>query len=740
MSDAQQELAVHQGEVLEGILERIVFQSAATQFTVARIRRESDDAEVTAVGALLGIAPGTPVILRGAWATDPRYGEQFRIASYQTRSPQTILGLERYLGSGLIPGVGPELARRIVSHFGLQTLELIAANPRRLEEVDGIGRARAESIAAAFAEHAHVQEVMVFLRGHGVSPAHCARIYKRYGEATIGVVRENPYRLALDIWGIGFRTADAIAMALGIATDAPERIEAGVLHVLGRLAESGHMHAPEDELCRQATDMLGTDEVAVREAIVRLDAENLIVRESLGDRGVCASVTALWDTERDAASALAELARTPMQTPRLDLDTAIAAFEARAQIELAPEQKRAVRAAVMDKCVVITGGPGVGKTTIVRGIADITRAEHRSLALCAPTGRAAKRLAEATGMTAQTVHRLLELNPRTGSFERNIDTPLDADTVIVDEASMVDCALFRALVIALPPSAQLILVGDVDQLPSVGPGAVLADVIASGAATVVRLTEIFRQAAESQIVLNAHRINAGEAPTLSPPPGDDPDRTDFYFVSRDDPTAARATVVELCAERIPRTFGFDPLVDIQVLAPMHRGECGTTALNLALQERLNPQRPGARDLARGNRAFRAGDKVMQTRNNYDREVYNGDIGVVTSLSADRGELAVELPDGRRISYERDDLDQLMHAFAVSVHKSQGSEYSAVVLPLLTQHYMMLERTLLYTAVTRGKKLVVIVGAPRAVSMAVRNGASRKRYTWLAERIRTAAEL
>lgn len=735
MSGAQRHVAE---QVLEGIVERIVFQSAATQFTVARIRRD-DDSEVTAVGALLGIGPGTPVILRGAWVTDPRFGPQFRITSYQTRSPETLLGLERYLGSGLIPGVGPELARRIVARFGLNTLELITADPRRLEEVDGIGAARAASIASAFASHAQVQEVMVFLRGHGVSPALCARIYKRYGDATIGVVRENPYRLALDVWGIGFRTADAIAMALGLARDAPARIEAGVLHVLGKLAESGHMHVPEEDLCRHATTMLEVDEDAVTGAIARLDGESLIVREALGDRGMCASVTALWDTERDAAAALATLAATPMRAPRLDIETAIAAFETRAGIELAPEQKRAVRTAVIDKCVVVTGGPGVGKTTIVRGIAGITRAEHRALALAAPTGRAAKRLSEATGMPALTIHRLLELNPRTSTFERNADNPLDADTVIIDEASMVDCALFRALVVALLPSAQLILVGDVDQLPSVGPGAVLADVIASGAASVVRLTEIFRQAAESQIVINAHRINDGEGPLLAPPPGNDPSRTDFYFVARDDPAAACATVVDLVAERIPKSFGFDPFLDVQVLAPMHRGQCGTTALNLALQERLNPLPPGARDLARGARAFRAGDKVMQTRNDYEREIYNGDIGVIASLASEGGGLVVELSDGRRIDYERDDLDQLMHAFAVSIHKSQGSEYPAVVIPLVTQHYMMLERTLLYTAVTRGKQLVVLVGAPRAIAMAVENTASRTRHTWLAERIRTALE-
>jgi exodeoxyribonuclease V alpha subunit len=728
---------------LAGTLARVVFQNPVTHWTVARVAAAGSggaDHEVTVVGALFGVAPGAELLLHGAWVDDRRYGRQFRVDSYTTRSPETLVGIERYLGSGLIPGIGPELAKRIAAKFGLDTLEVINRDPGKLIEVEGIGPARAERIAVAWVEQRDVQDVMVFLRGHGVSGAYAARIFKRYGKDAVGVVRENPYRLSLDIWGIGFKTADQIARNLGIAADAPARLEAGLVHVLGELAQDGHVHAPEAELIKTAAQLLELPRESFYEPIERLVHSRLLVSEELGDRGTCLSLTGLWDHEHVSAEAFAELADTPMRGMRplcaAEVAEAIERFERDAGITLAPQQRQAIEAAVRDKCVVITGGPGVGKTTIVRGILSVLSRRDRRVELAAPTGRAAKRLAETTGAPAQTLHLLLEFQPRTGTFERNAELPVDADMIIVDETSMVDIALFRTLLVALRPESQLVLVGDVDQLPSVGPGAVLADVIGSGAATVVKLTEIFRQAAQSAIVVNAHRVNRGESPELGAgggvPTATD---TDFFFIERDDPVQGRDTVVELCAERIPRRFGFDPVTDIQVLTPMHRGDLGTTALNMALQERLNPARAGEVEMVRGDRRFRVGDKVMQIRNDYDKEVFNGDLGVITAMQELGGAPVVEFLDGRRAEYGRDEIDQLIHAYAVSVHKAQGSEYPAVILPLVTQHYMMLQRNLLYTALTRAKRLVVLVGSRRAVHMAVRNQSMRQRWTWLAHRIR-----
>jgi exodeoxyribonuclease V alpha subunit len=716
---------------LDGTLGRVVFRDDDSHFTVARFAVVDRPEPVTVVGELVAVSDGAPLRLRGRWVDDRKWGRQFKIETYHLRAPETLLGIERFLGAGLIPGIGPGLAKRLVQRFGMDTLAIIETAPARLTEVEGIGTARAARIAAAWSEHRHVQDVMVFLRGHGVSAAFAARIVKRYGKDAIAKVRENPYRLAVDVWGIGFRTADAIAQRLGIARDAPARLEAGLVHVLDEQLEDGHLHVPEDTLYAAAAELLGVDRERLRTPLAALDHGRLVVREPLGNRGVCVSLAAAHAAEVEAAAAFAELVATPARAITLDVDAAVRDVEVKAGLELAAEQRRAVAAAVVDKCVVITGGPGVGKTTIVRAITLLAALARRRVALAAPTGRAAKRLGESTGAEAVTLHRLLEYQPQTGQFARGRDHPIDADVVIVDETSMVDVPLLRALLLAIRPSAQLVLVGDVDQLPSVGPGAVLGDIIASGAATVVRLTEIFRQAAQSRIVVSAHRINRGEVPDLEPPTAGA--TSDFYFVGRDDPEVARTTVVELVADRIPGRFGFDPVTEIQVLTPMHRGELGTAALNAALQARLNPS-AGA-ELARGDRAFRAGDKVMQLRNDYDRNVFNGDIGVIAHVDADAAVLRVDFADGRVADYERAELDQLVHAYAVSVHKSQGSEYPAVVLPLATQHYMMLQRSLLYTAVTRGKRLVVIVGSRRAVGMAVRNATARQRHTWLAERIR-----
>ena len=730
-------------ETLEGTLDRVVFQNSENQWTVARLAVAGRAAPVTVVGSLYGVATGTPLVLRGAWEVDRKYGPQFRVESYRTRSPETLVGIERYLGSGMIPGIGPELAKRLVARFGLDTLSVIEKDPDRLIEVEGIGPARARRVAESWVAQRDIQDVMVFLRGHGVSTAYAVRIYRRYGKDAMGVVRSNPYRLAIDIWGIGFKIADGIARSLGIDARAPERLEAGVLHVLGELTEDGHTHAPEEEVRRRAGELLGgeVDGAMLEAAVERLLASGLVVRERLSEGAPCLSLAEMWRTEGEAAAAFAQVCATPRAPWSIDVEAALGWFEKRDAIQLAAEQRRAVAAALRDKCVVVTGGPGVGKTTIVRAIVALLAAKRRRVGLAAPTGRAAKRLSESTGGEALTLHRLLEFDPRRGVFERGSTNRLEVDALVVDEVSMVDTDLFRALVAALPPAAQLVLVGDVDQLPSVGPGAVLADVIASGAATVVELTEIFRQAAESRIVVNAHRVNRGEPPELEAPPGDEPARSDFYFVERDDPAAARDTLVDLVCDRIPARFGFDPRRDVQVLTPMHRGEVGTLALNQILQARLNPAAPERGELARGERVLRVGDKVMQVRNDYDKDVFNGDVGLVRAMRTadDGGEraLEVELADGRVVDYTAADVDQLAHAYAISVHKSQGSEYPAVVIPLLTQHYLMLQRNLLYTAITRGKRLVVLIGSRRAVTMAVKNRAAHARWTWLAERIRAA---
>ena len=717
---------------VEGTIDRIVFQNPDNAFTVAKLSLENGE-EVTVVGPLVGMQKGSPLLLSGEWIEDKRFGRQFKIESFQVQSPQTLLGIERYLSSGLIPGIGEELAKRIVAEFGLKTFNIISTAPKRLTQVDGIGPSRATKITAAWKDHKEIQEVMVFLRGHGVSAAFAARIYKRYGADSIDIVRANPYRLALDIWGIGFKSADAIALNLGIARDAGERIEAGFLHVLGQLSEDGHVHAPQEHCEETASALLGVDKALIAPAIDRLLTSRLVVRERIDAGAMAISLTELHECECKAAEYFSLIARTEHDPVQLDLEEFLKDYQERYEITLAPQQKQAIEAGVRDKCVVITGGPGVGKTTIIRALVQIYERANREIALAAPTGRAAKRLSESTGQNAQTLHRLLEFQPQSGGFEKSESNPIDANIVIVDEASMVDIALFASLVSALPPDANLIMVGDIDQLPSVGPGSVLADLITSAVPTVVKLTEIFRQAAQSAIIISAHAVNRGEMPDLSPPAGDAPDRSDFYFIERDDPIAARETVVELISDRIPKRFGFDPLLDIQVLTPMHRGELGTTALNLALQETIGGK-SGSPEIKRGTRAYRVGDKVMQVRNNYDKEVFNGDVGIVKFVHRQEGALHVELLDGRLIHYERNSLDDLMHAFAISVHKSQGSEYPCVILPLLTQHYMMLQRNLLYTALTRGKELVVVVGSSRALSMAVRNHSSKERWTYLSERI------
>jgi exodeoxyribonuclease V alpha subunit len=722
-------------ETVEGTVERVVFSGDDGEFTVARLKVEGERDPVTVVGTLLGLPVGARIRASGYREMNPRFGPQFRVVSFTELSPQTLDGIKRYLGAGLIKGIGPEFAARIVARFGEKTLEILDTRPERIRDVPGIGRSRAEAIKKAWAAQRGQREVMVFLQGYGVSPALAARIYKRYGAQAVAKVRENPYRLAFDVWGIGFLSADRLATALGIAKESDVRVAAGVRHVLDEAGGQGHVYLPRERLVALASERLGVDVTLVEPAVDRLARDGEIAVEH-GDGGEAVYETGLLRAEIAAAEGLRRLRRTPCRPLPIDPDGAIERYEKESDITLAKAQAEAIRHALRESVLVITGGPGVGKTTIVRGIvATFLRCKLR-VALAAPTGRAAKRLQEATGQPAATLHRLLEWRPAEGMFGRNQSRPLDADLLVVDEASMIDIRLCADLTQALASGTRLVLVGDQDQLPSVGPGMVLRDAIASGAIPVVRLSEIFRQAAQSLIVTNAHRIHDGELPELGTPPSEGPqaDTRDFFFLEEDDPARAVQMVRDLVVTRLPRRYGLSPF-DIQVLVPMHRGELGAANVNQVLQESLSA---GGDELRTGNRLFRVGDRVMQLRNDYDKDVFNGDVGQVLRIARDDGdeELVVRF-DEREVPYARDELDELTLAYAATVHKSQGSEYPAVVIPVHTQHFVMLQRSLLYTAVTRGKKLVVLVGTRKALGIAVRNAEVAQRCTRLGQRLAKA---
>jgi exodeoxyribonuclease V alpha subunit len=730
---------VFPGSVVEATLERITFANEETGFTIARVDVGRGGDLVTVVGALLGAQPGEALRMRGRWGSHPQFGRQFHVDDYTTVLPATVQGIRRYLGSGLIKGIGPKLAEKIVDHFGVKALEVIETAPERLIEVPKLGPKRTKLIADAWEEQKAIKEVMVFLQGVGVSTSLAIRIYKQYTDTSIDVVRADPYRLASDVWGIGFKTADTIAKAVGIPHDSPQRIKAGLQFTLSEATGNGHCFLPEQELIGAAIKILQVDTGLVIECLAELVAEEGVVREEVpgeedGRPTVAIYLVPFHRAEIALAGQFLRLLKTSADRmpafAEVDWDKALSWLHGQTGADLAPEQEAAVKLALSEKVAVLTGGPGCGKSFTVRSIVTLAKAKGAKILLAAPTGRAAKRLTELTAHDAATVHRLLELKPG-GDAAYDKDRPLDADLVVVDEASMLDLLLANKLLKAIAPGAHLLLVGDVDQLPSVGAGEVLRDLLAPDTPIPhVRLTRIFRQASKSGVVTNAHRINAGDFPQTQ-------GLADFFHFSVEDAEEAAKVTVDVVARRIPAKFGLNPRLDVQVLTPMHRGPAGAGALNTMLQEALTPSRDGIAERRFGGRTFRIGDKVTQMRNNYDKGengVFNGTQGVVTAMSMEDQKLTVRTDDGEDVDYEFGELDELTHAYAVSIHRSQGSEYPCVVIPVTMSAWMMLQRNLLYTAVTRAKKLVVLVGAKKAIGQAVRTAGAGRRHTTLDYRL------
>jgi exodeoxyribonuclease V alpha subunit len=720
---------------LQGQIERITFTSEETGYTVAKIKVYGRQELVTIIGNMVNPTPGEIVKMKGEWTNNPKYGEQFKIVFCETTTPASVHGIEKYLGSGLVKGIGPVMAKRIVKMFKEKTLDVIENEIDKLVDVEGIGQKRIGMIKKAWEEQKEIREVMIFLQSHGVSSGYAAKIYKHYGNGSIKVVQNNPYRLATDIFGIGFITADKIAEKLGFAKDCDIRAAAGILYVLHELSDEGHVYYPYEPLLLKCKEMLDIDREIIIKAMGAVSLDKQIVIEDLNsdlaefaENNKAVYLAGYYTAEKNLATRLKTLINSPQSIRKIDAEKAIQWIQEKLSINLAEKQIEAVKCAAENKVMIITGGPGTGKTTIINAVIKIFSAINTKIMLAAPTGRAAKRMAETTGTEAKTIHRLLEYNMRKGGFQKNEESPLDCQLLIVDEASMIDTLLMHHLLKAIPPTATFIMVGDINQLPSVGAGNVLKDIIDSGIAPVVQLNEIFRQAKESSIIVNAHKINEGIIPNLKSRQNN---LDDFYFIEQEDPEKVLGMLLHLVKERIPKRFGFNAINDIQVLTPMHRGTVGAGNLNIELQKALNP---GEHGVSRGGRLYRINDKVMQIVNNYDKEVYNGDIGRITVIDEEEREVKVSIDD-REITYDYNDLDELVHAYAVSVHKSQGSEYPAVVIPIMTQHYMLLQRNLLYTGVTRGKKLVVLVGTKKAMAIAVKNNKTEKRFTLLQQRLR-----
>jgi exodeoxyribonuclease V alpha subunit len=718
-------------ENLTGIIERVTFHNPDTGFAVLRVQARGRRGLVTVVGQMPSAVVGEYIHASGEWIQDRVHGEQFKAAELRCTPPHTVEGIEKYLGSGLVKGIGPHFAKKIVAVFGERTLQVIDESPAFLKEVKGVGVKRIQRIRESWQEQKAVRDIMVFLQSNGVGTGRVVRIYKTYGDKAVELVRGNPYRLATDVWGFGFKTADELAARLGIDRASPLRARAALRFVLQEASQEGHVGVPEEAVVRRTAELTSIAEDIVRAAVESERQAGDLVREPGGEEPWL-YLKPLFMAELGVARALGKLRLGRHPLPALDLDAALAWVEKKMGLQLAATQRAALQAATREKVLIVTGGPGTGKTTIVRGILEIFTARQQRVALCAPTGRAAKRLSETTGREAKTIHRLLEFDPAFGGFKRDATQPLDVDLLVVDEASMVDVVLMYQLLRAVPPHACVVFVGDVDQLPSVGPGTVLADVIASKTVPVARLTEIFRQAGQSWIVRAAHAIKHGDMPESAPPA-----QGDFYFVEADSPDSILERIVVMVRERIPARFGLDPLRDVQVLTPMNRSELGAQALNLRLQEVLNPAKGGPQ-VQRFGWTFRTGDKVMQTHNNYPKEVFNGDIGRIHAIDETERALTVDF-EGKLVAYDYGELDELNLSYAVTVHKAQGSEYPAVVIPLHTQHYMMLQRNLLYTGVTRGKKLVVVAGSRKALEMAVQRQDTTRRYSALLRRLREESE-
>jgi exodeoxyribonuclease V alpha subunit len=707
-------------ERLRCVVERITYSNEENGFSVLKVKAKNYADLIAAVGTLAAVNVGSVLLLTGEWKVDSKYGRQFLVSSWEEKLPATVMGIERYLGSGMIKGIGPKFARRIVEKFGADALEIIENMPDRLIEVEGIGQKRVTAVKKAWNDQKEVRNIMLFLQEHQASTTHAVKIFKTYGNDSIQVVKENPYRLADDIWGVGFKTADTIAMKMGFGKDGYYRCRSGLFYVLNEFSNAGHCYVPREELLKEAVSMLEVSEERLSAALEQMLAENDLHYEE-PDR---IFLLPFYFSEKGVSQRIHNIMKTPVPMPDFDISQQIQKMEQKFGIRYDEIQKDAIHKALCSKVMVLTGGPGTGKTTTTRGIISAFMMQRMKILLAAPTGRAAKRLSETTGMEAKTIHRMLGFSPK-GGYEYNEENPLDTDVLIVDESSMIDVILMFNLLKAVPVTATVIFIGDADQLPSVGAGNVLLDIISSDVIPVIRLATIYRQARTSNIIMNAHRINHGEFPMLQ-----GGKQSDFFFVEEELPENIPALISELCSKRLPSYYKADPIRDIQVLTPMQRGETGAVNLNALLQEALNP---GKLCLRRGGIEYRLGDKVMQIKNNYDKEVFNGDIGQVSAVNIQERELTV-LFDERPVNYDISELDELVLAYAITIHKSQGSEYPIVVMPFTMQHFIMLQRNLLYTGVTRAKKILVLVGTKKAIGYAVKNNKTTKRNTCLAERL------
>ncbi len=716
---------------IEGHLEHITYFNEDTHYTIARLKPAGLTAAVTVVGYLAGVSLGETIKINGRWETHPKFGQQLKIDSFEVTLPAGIDGIRTYLGSGIVKGIGPSLAARMVKAFGAQTLEIIEGHPERLVEVDGIGESKAALIQSAWSKHHALRGLMQFLQKMGIQTSYCAKIFKKYGPDAVTLIQEDPYVLADDFPGAGFLIADTIARKQGVENEDPERVRACILHLIMQNAEDGHTFAESENLFSRCENQFQISPMAIEIAIDELIEANVIIVEPMADDPWTSAVymKELYLAESGLAERLQAMLSVPVDPVEIEAPSIAREVHQKLAINLSTEQLQVLEKVFSHHIAIITGGPGTGKTTLLRSISTVFQAQGRRLLLAAPTGRAARRLAEVTRRKASTIHRLLGYNFTDNGFMRNRDNPLDADAVIIDEASMVDTVLMYNLLAAVPLSARLVLVGDVFQLPSVGPGNVLADMIDSGCIPVFYLNRIFRQDRESAIIINAHRVREGELPDF-PDSTEIDDLSDFYFIEQGDPDRAAARIVELCCEKLPAEFGLDPVNDIQVLTPMHKGTVGTINLNSLLQKVLNRQPV---DMKTTGISFKSGDKVMHLKNNYQKEVYNGDIGIVDRIDNQKAELAVNYY-GKTVSYDFDELDEMTMAYAISIHKSQGSEYPAVIVPLMTQHYVLLQRNLLYTAMTRGKKLVILIGTRKALNIALKNDKSHRRLSRLAARL------